>query len=131
MTGRMTRRSWLTTLVVLGLCCVPAVAWAALGSYVYVGNYRAGLKRGTVDFQIVERHQSGIYLGWVTVDGVSYLASFVVGTDTVDAEWSVTGPTGGLVPIGYIQGTISPDGQSITGPFKHRYRRGTCKLRPA
>lgn len=106
---------------------LPAVTQAALASNYYVGNYQASARRGVVTVQLVERLPSGGYIGWTSIDGISYLGNITVNGNTVDVTWY--NPSGSYqVPLGTIHVTASADGMTLTGSFRHGLRVGRCRL---
>lgn len=127
----ISRRRVLTRLTAFaaGLCLAvaPQIASAGLAPNYYVGTYQAGAARGGVTVQLVEVLPGGGYVGWITLDGVSYLGNFYPTDTSVDIQWHSPSESYQL-PLGAIRGKISPDGTKITCSIHLGLCIGSCRL---
>lgn len=111
----------------LGLC-LTSPAYTAVASRNYSGYYIARGRRGSVLLELVEALPSGAgYISYATIDGIAYLGNSLINGDTITIRWFAPGGSY-QHPLGFINGTLSPDGTVITGTFRHALKSGTCRL---
>ena len=133
--NRFRKRRSMLQLAFVALCTMVGISVsggaraAAPGVPTYfVGTYKVGSQKGAIDLQIVEAiPAAGYFVGWIDLDGVSYLAQIQVNGRNISAFW-FDAADDTQTPLGSLTGSVSRDLSSFSGVIKIGKRKGKFSM---
>lgn len=125
----------IVTLLVVATLAVAApeqakaqVAALASPAHTYAGTYAVGGQNGTVSITLVRGIGRGMYEGTAKIDGKKYYSNEIFQNGVVYINIFRLDANYNQKIIATMQGTISPDFTTITGPFTLKGTVGTATL---